>query len=369
MHVGYHVGWQNWREDFTDEQMYRAELDLLDQVEDQGFDSVWSVEHHFDSFAMCPDTTQILSYLAARTSTILLGTGAVILPWNDPLRVVEKLIMLDHLCEGRLLVGLGRGLAKMEYEGFRVDMNEARERFDEAAPMVLRGLETGIVENNGPFYPQPRVEVRPRPTRSFADRLYCVAMSPDSQITAAELGATMMTFVQYPAEVHAEAVNTYRNLFMQRHGREAGPAVLTDFTYCHADLETAERRAHEAIGNYFVSVVRHYDFAGEHFATTKGYTDYAISAAMIREAGLEKAAESFVASQIWGTPDQILEKYRKRVAIMGPIQANVVFSHGGLGYDEIAESQRLFGEEVLPKLKKLTAQEPGGAAQSPSLEP
>jgi alkanesulfonate monooxygenase SsuD/methylene tetrahydromethanopterin reductase-like flavin-dependent oxidoreductase (luciferase family) len=365
MHVGYHVGWQNWRENFTDEQMYRAELDLLDQVEDQGFDSLWSVEHHFDSFAMCPDATQILSYLAARTSTISLGTGAVILPWNDPLRVVEKLIMLDHLSEGRLLVGLGRGLAKMEYAGFRVDMNEARERFDEAAPMVLRGLETGIVENDGPFYPQPRVEIRPSPSRSFQDRLYCVAMSPDSQITAAELGATMMTFVQYPAEVHAEAVNVYRRLFEERHGRPAGPPVLTDFTYCHADPGEAERRAREAIGNYFVSVVRHYDFAGEHFATTKGYTEYAIGAAMIREAGLKNAAAAFADAQIWGTPDQIIEKYRGRLEVMGPIQANVVFSHGGLCYDEVAASQRLFSEEVLPELKKLGAPAPAERTAEP----
>ncbi|WP_438483857.1 LLM class flavin-dependent oxidoreductase [Streptomyces sp. S186] len=355
MHVGYHLGWQNWRQNLSDEGMYRAELKLLDQVEDQGFDSIWSVEHHFDDFAMCPDAMQVLSYLAARTSTVALGTGAVILPWNDPLRVVEKLIMLDHLSGGRLLVGLGRGLAKREFDGFRVDMKEARERFDEAARMVLRGLESGVVDNDGPYYPQPRVEVRPRPTRSFADRLFCVAMSPDSQLIAAELGATMMTFVQYPAEVHAAAIARYRALFVEWHGRPPGPAVLTDFTYCHADPAVAERRAREAIGNYFVSVVQHYDFAGEHFAGTKGYTDYAAGAAAIRAAGMENAARTFVDAQIWGTPDQIIEKYRRRLEVMGPVQANVVFSHGGLGYDEIEASQRLFAAEVLPQLKELTA--------------
>ena len=74
-----------------------------------------------------------LSYLAGRTSSITLGTGAVILPWNDPLRVAEKITMLDHLAEGRLVFGMGRGLARMEYAGFRQDMNEARERSDEGA--------------------------------------------------------------------------------------------------------------------------------------------------------------------------------------------------------------------------------------------
>src|SRR3712207_7010502 len=51
----------------------------------------------------------IMSYLAARTSRVKLGTGAVILPWNDPLRVVEKAIMLDHMSQGRVLLGMGRG--------------------------------------------------------------------------------------------------------------------------------------------------------------------------------------------------------------------------------------------------------------------
>src|SRR6266542_5080118 len=93
--------------------------------------SLWSVEHHFDDYSMCPDNMQFLSWLAGRTSRVGLGTAAVILPWNNPLRVVEKMILLDHFSQGRAVFGMGRGLAKMEYRGQMIDMNEARERFDE----------------------------------------------------------------------------------------------------------------------------------------------------------------------------------------------------------------------------------------------
>src|SRR4051794_37399011 len=118
MQVGVLLVFQNWHEDMSDGEMFVQEAELGVLAEQYGFDSVWSTEHHFDDYSMCPDPLQLLSYLAARTSRIKLGSGAVIVPWNDPMRVVEKAVMLDHLSNGRLLLGLGRGLAKMEYEGF-----------------------------------------------------------------------------------------------------------------------------------------------------------------------------------------------------------------------------------------------------------
>src|SRR3546814_11965207 len=66
------------------------------------------VEHHFEDYSFCPDNFVVLANLAARTERIGLGTGAVILPWNDPLRVAEKASLLDHLRGGRLLLGVGR---------------------------------------------------------------------------------------------------------------------------------------------------------------------------------------------------------------------------------------------------------------------
>ena len=81
--------------------------------------------------------------------------------------------MLDALCDGRLVFGIGRGLARQEYEAFGIDMEEARPRFDEAAPMIMQALETGFIEGDGPFYPQKRTEIRPRPSRSFRSLLRC----------------------------------------------------------------------------------------------------------------------------------------------------------------------------------------------------
>jgi alkanesulfonate monooxygenase SsuD/methylene tetrahydromethanopterin reductase-like flavin-dependent oxidoreductase (luciferase family) len=353
MKVGVLLVFQNWHADMTDEEMFRAELRLGEMAETLGYDSVWSVEHHFDDYSMCPDATQSLTYLAARTSSIELGTGAVILPWNDPLRVAEKITLLDHLAEGRLVFGMGRGLARMEYTGFRQDMNEARERFDEAARMITTALETGVMENDGPFYPQPRVELRPRPSRSFKDRTYSVAISPDSVEAGAELGVGTMTFLQRSIEEHLPALDHYRDRFREIHGAEPRPPIFAEFLYCHSNADEAEDVARRHLAQYFLSIVKHYEFAGTHFADTKGYQSYDEGARMIREAGLEAAAAAYADAQPWGTPDQIIEKLTAQKEVVGDLDINVVFSYAGLPFDQVEESFTLFSKEVLPALHEL----------------
>ena len=149
MKTGYLMLFQNAHENLSDADMVKKEMDLAVMAEDCGFDTVWSAEHHFDDYSMIPDNLQALTYVAAKTSKIQLGTGAVILPWNEPIRVAEKLSMLDALCDGRLVYGIGRGLARKEYEAFGIDMETARARFEEAAPMIVNALETGFIEGDG----------------------------------------------------------------------------------------------------------------------------------------------------------------------------------------------------------------------------
>ena len=257
MDVGVLLVFQNWHQDLSDREMFVQETELGVLAEECGFDSVWAAEHHFDDYSMCPDNLQLMSYLAGRTSRIKLGTGAVILPWNDPLRVVEKVTMLEHLAPGRVLFGMGRGLAKMEYEAFRQDMNESRGRFDEAAEMILRGLRDGYVENDGPYFPQPKAAIRPEPhpATDWTDRIFAVAMSPDSVPAVARIGARMMTFIQYSVDKHVAAIEEYRGLYRQAHNAEPPPVLTQDFVYCHEDAEEAERVARDYLSRYFLSVI------------------------------------------------------------------------------------------------------------------
>jgi len=347
VHIGVNLGFGNLHEKLTDEQMYQGELRIAELSDRLGFDSLWAVEHHFDDYAMCPDNVVLLANVAARTQRIRLGTGAVILPWNDPLRVAEKMIMLDILSGGRAIFGMGRGLSRIEYAPFGISMAEARGRFDESAAMIAEALETGYIEGTGPYYPVPRTQLRPGPRGSFRDRLYCVAGSPDSVTSCAALGASLMTIVVRPVKDLMPIFTSYREQFQAIHGRPAPPICVNVNMYCHEDAETARARAHRHIGEFFASNVRHYEMAGDHFGRTAGYERYAEQAAALREAGLENAAAAFADSALTGTPAQITEQIAAIGDVLGTFELIVLPSFGGMPYDQVERSLELFAREVV----------------------
>lgn len=351
MKVGMQMLFQNFQGERTDEEVYRNELRLAELAEPLGFDAVWGVEHHFFDYSMCPDNMQFLSYMAGKTSTIKLGTAAVILPWNDPLRVAEKMALLDHVSNGRALYGMGRGLARGEYQIFDIDMGTTRERFDESARMTCEALETGVIEGDGPFYKQPRTEIRPRPFKSFKDRLYAVAMSPDSVPICAELGASMMMFAQKPWEDNMEHIDMYRSLYRKYHSDEPKPVVAVDFMCCDESADKAEEMAHKYMAAYYLTVIQHYEMLSDHFKDTRGYSAYGDAAAMLRDVGLEGAGKAFVNINSWGTPQMILEKMDARRQIVGDFELNIMCSYAGMPYDMAESSMRLFSSKVMPELQ------------------
>ena len=164
-------GW----DDCPDDRVWEEEIRLARLAADSGFDVLWSAEHHFNDYSFVPDNLHLMSYLAGVCPGMSLGTAAVILPWHDPLRVAENAAVLDMLCGGKLRLGMGRGLARREFAAFRLSMDESRERFDEAAPLMVR-LETmaqGLME---------------RVSGLSLEALLCQAEGVDSQDRTAEPG-------------------------------------------------------------------------------------------------------------------------------------------------------------------------------------
>lgn len=353
LNIGINLGFGNLHESLTDEQMFEGDIGMGVLADQLGYDAVWVVEHHFDDYSLCPDNLLMLAHFAALTSNCKLGTAAVIVPWNDPLRVAEKALMVDILSKGRLLLGLGRGLSRKEYEPFRIPLDETRARFDEAAAMIFEAVETGVIEGKGPFYPQPRAELRPRPRGSFDGRRYCVAGSPDSLVAAARLKAQMMSFIVRPVADLMPEFTRYRELYEEQHGEVAPPISLAVNMYCHEDDDVAHERQLEYIHRFFMSNVDHYEMAGEHFATTKGYERYAENAARLREFGLEKAAQNYAATALWGNPERVLGQIEAIRDVVGDFELSLTCAFGGMPYDQARASLELFAREVMPKARDL----------------
>src|SRR6204780_5319153 len=163
-----------------DAALYNEHMALGDLAEPLGFDSLFALEHHFTGYAMSPSPLQLLSYFAGRTKRIHLGTAVIVIPWHDPIRIAEQIALLDVLSGGRCLFGFGRGAARVEYEGFRIPMDEARPRFKEGLDVIRLGLTQPSFEYKGEFFDIPRTSIRPAPISHPERRFYGSANSPES---------------------------------------------------------------------------------------------------------------------------------------------------------------------------------------------
>lgn len=364
MHVGMATVFQNPHKERTDREVYLNELRLADLAEPLGFESIWGVEHHFTDYTMCPDVLQFLTYMAGRAPTLSLGSMVIVLPWHDPMRAAEEISMLDNISGGRMILGLGRGAGKVEFDGFRLSMDESRARFVECAETVLRGLETGYCEYDGKFIKQPRAAIRPAPFKSFRGRTYAAAVSPDSMPVVAKLGIGILVIPQKPWKEVAAELTTYRGIYKELNGVDAPPPVCAGWTFCDESHDRAEEMARRYIGGYYQTVLDHYNFQGDHLATTKGYEYYGKMSEKIATYGTDKVIDFFMNLQVWGTPEECYEKIldvRRRVAndtFVG------VFSYAGMPYDEAERNIRLFARDVMPELRKIAPGTPTPAAQA-----
>jgi len=334
------------------------ELRLADLAEPLGFESLWGVEHHFTDYTMCPDVLQFLTYMAGRTTRAQLGSMVVVLPWHDPMRVAEEVAMLDNISGGRLILGIGRGAGKVEFDGFRLSMDESRQRFVESAETLLGGLETGYCEYSGIFVKQPRAAIRPAPFKSFRGRTYAAAVSPESLPVMAKLGVGILIIPQKPWKEVARELETYRSIYREVNGVDAPSPVSAGWTFCDESAERAEEMARRYIGGYYQTVLDHYQFQGDHLARTKGYEYYGKMAEKIAQYGTDTVVDYFINLQVWGTPAQCYDKILDIHARTGNSHYIGVFSYAGMPYADAERNMRLFAREVMPALQKLSAEAP-----------
>ncbi len=351
MHVGMSTVFQSPQRKISDQQIYQNELVLADLAEPLGFQSVWGVEHHFTDYTMCPNVIQFLSYMAGRTQHVQLGSMVMVLPWHDPMRAAEEVAMLDNLSGGRVILGIGRGLARVEFEGFGLDMSESRGRFIESAQTLLAGLEQGYCEFQGQFVEQTRRDIRPAPVKSFKGRTYAAAVSPESSKVMAELGVGLLIIPQKPWDDVESELEIYRGIYLDVNGEEAPPPVVVGFTFCDEDERRAEDMARRYVGGYWESVMEHYEIRDDHFKDLRGYEYYSKMTEKVAEYGDDDVRDFFLNLQVWGTPEQCIEKVKRIHQRIGQDTYVAVFSYGGMPHADAENSMRLFAEKVMPQLK------------------
>jgi alkanesulfonate monooxygenase SsuD/methylene tetrahydromethanopterin reductase-like flavin-dependent oxidoreductase (luciferase family) len=330
-------------------------MQLGDLAEPLGFDSLFALEHHFTGYAMSPSPLQFLSYYAGRTKRIHLGTSVIVVPWHDPIRIAEQIALLDILCGGRCLFGFGRGAARVEYEGFRIPMDEARPRFKEGLEVIRLGLTEPSFEYKGTFFDIPRTSIRPAPISHPERRFYGSANSPESAqlIASSGLGLLIVMHNEWPKAAHE--VYDFHQMVVAAGHTPRPPVILTNIS-CAETRDEASDRAVTWLGKKWDSVDNHYRFSDGGLADVKGYEAYRrIGRTYARMADLthrQKMTDTYVKIQIVGTPDDCIQQIAQLRSLTGLDHLVCEFSYGGLPHDDSELNLRLFADRVRPVLQR-----------------
>ena len=180
--------------DASPENEHRVLQQCLEQAvyaEQMGFDAVWAVEHHALTWYAHMSAPEIfLSFVAAKTSRIRIGHGCVLMPFgfNHPVRIAERVAMLDSLSGGRLDVGAGRGATQQEMGLFGVDVNDTYPQMEEALRILANIWREETFAWDSEQLTVPVRPITPRPVQTPHPPMFMACTKRDTVRLAADLG-------------------------------------------------------------------------------------------------------------------------------------------------------------------------------------
>jgi alkanesulfonate monooxygenase SsuD/methylene tetrahydromethanopterin reductase-like flavin-dependent oxidoreductase (luciferase family) len=357
----------------SDAELIRRVFGLADLAEPLGFDGVWAAQHFGTPYGMTPNPLQALAYVAGRTEQISLGTMVLVLPWWQPVQCAHEIAYLDIISNGRFdTIGLGRGVAKSEFDALGVDREEARQRFSEGLEILKRALSgSGRFDFEGEIFNIPPSSLRPEPiSNNLIDRFYGASSTNTSLEIMARNGLKPLFVGNKPMTDVAKdlrLVNRYR----EEEGLAPCQPKSILFMYC-TNTEQEALDANPWIEEANKSVRLHYGYGNsDSFKDVKGYEAYAAgegsATAIIGPDGQRKAGTGSAydrSNLLIGTPELLFERIRQ-----GQIDCSyseLTIHAMGETPDQAEASLRLFAKEVLPEVHKMDA--PLNVSALPELE-
>jgi len=150
-------------------------------------------------------------------------------------------------------------------------------------------------------------------------------------------------------------MKNYRRIYREVNKTDAPPPILAGWVFCDRDPKKAEAMAREYIGGYWQTVLKHYELVGDHLGKLKGYESYGAMQENISKPGMRDAMiDFFLGLQIWGTPDQCVDRIVDFTERLGSETFSGVFSYAGMPFDMAEANLRLFASDVMPRLKSHT---------------
>ena len=341
----------------SDSEMYQEAILDARYAQELGFDAVWIVEHHFSDYYPTPNPLMFLSHLAAAVPGMGLGTAGVGVPRDDPGRFSRDAAMVAPPAKGPLYIGMGRGTAKLEYDALRIDMNEARDRFQECWEVTQLALKGEPFTYSGRFVKLDRpITVRPRIEQSREIGFFGAIGSPGSGEIMADLGLAPLSLSQFPDYMLAKILERWRRRMSEK--GFATDVTLPVSTKCFiGDTDTAARE--EARGH----MARFYKLQAEHYTTDttpwgdiKGYEQFAKIFANMRLMGDPAQNDPILERNLIGAPETVA----RRINELRALGFNYVLLSNamhGVEREVRLRMMRRFAKEVIPLVNSLPVPE------------
>lgn len=307
-------------------------------AETLGYSEAWITEHHFNPFSVSAAIFPLLAHLAGVTSSIRLGSAAVLLPMHNLVQVAEEAATVDSLSNGRLLLGVAKGGPfPAQFHNFHVPQEESRARTLEALPLLERLLtETGVSHQSGGWN-LDQVTIYPRPTQQ-AIPLWLASVSEESITLAAQRGYGLMGPAPAPLEKLRGILAQYRQALATA-GTEPRPYVLSRFFFCHPDRQTAIREAVPFVKDFarnMGAVLKQAQAAGGPGAPTP----FGVGADALLE-------ERILANSIIGDMAECQDRVQALVEALGP--HHLILKPASADPEANRRALTLFAEKVRPQ--------------------
>lgn len=323
----------------ADSSDYERVINIVTEADRLGYQSVFMVEHHFTGIGQVSATLNMLSYLAAKTQRIRLGTAVVVLPWHNPVLVAEQAATLDLLSGGRLEFGVGKGYRDLEFHGFAMPKEEAEERYKESLSVILKAFTSDErFSHKGKYWQFEDIIVEPPTVQKPHPPIWIAAGSDESIRAVARSGYNVM-FDQF-----ANIKRTKERLDIWREacaacGRAYDPMHVTVargifITRTEEEYQAALKTRKEGLAKF-----------ASNFGNLPGQEGSAPKGTQLQPQSYSDHIFEDESGALIGDPDRIVAQLQ--------VLRDIGFEYVLMTMPQKVETVRTFAEEIMPRVESL----------------
>ena len=323
----------------------RHTLEMVQIADEGGFDIAWAAEHHALEMTIAPNPFQILTWWAAHTSNIRLGTAVVVAPYWHPINLAGEAALLDLYSGGRLEFGIGSGAYQREFDRMHpgLKQTEGYKYMQEMLP-VVKALWRGDCEHDGEFWSFPLATSVPKPLQNPHPPIWVAARAPVTYDYAVKNGCNILS---WPLTRPISEVELYKERLDTALAENPGKPRPIFATMRHTvvydreeDWELPVRAAMLQLGQ-FENLFKNLGDIVNGFPKVVELSEL--------ENRDEYDPKMIHKNLMFGTPEQVIEKLRLYADI--GIDHFTYYASLGLGLKEQKHSLELFVSEVMPAFK------------------